>query len=126
MTVCGNSGNMPIGWSLVPGTTAFPVLEGQHECITGYSSIRMKPGSRSKDTSSSGRREIHSFANDVEPLLYGRPSTYVDVGAFNGQTYNDLLDCPLDIRAAQSCGTQSAVVWRTETGHGWRISPDVG
>lgn len=43
---------------------------------------------------------LQDFLKDIEPLFYGRRLTYVDVGAFEGETFKRFFDSGLRIREA--------------------------
>lgn len=40
------------------------------------------------------------FIADIEPFLYGRPITYVDVGAYQGTVFDELLNSQIRVRSA--------------------------
>lgn len=45
-------------------------------------------------------KAAHPFVSDLEPFLYGRPITYVDVGAYHGGVLLELLNSALRVREA--------------------------
>ena len=48
----------------------------------------------------SGGRAARGFIKDIEPFLYGRPITYVDVGAYAGGVLAELTESSINVRAA--------------------------
>ena len=52
-----------------------------------------------KDRDSTGKA-AQPFITDIEPFLYGRPITYVDVGAYVGGVFTELIESAVRVRTA--------------------------
>jgi FkbM family methyltransferase len=52
-----------------------------------------------KDSNSAGKA-ARTFINDIEPFLYGRPITYIDVGAYVGEVFTELVESAVRVRTA--------------------------
>ncbi|HEX6325487.1 MAG TPA: FkbM family methyltransferase, partial [Jiangellaceae bacterium] len=52
-----------------------------------------------RDSDSTGKA-ARPFVADIEPFLYGRPITYVDVGAYVGGVFTELVESAVRVRTA--------------------------
>ena len=63
----------------------------------------------------SNAQGIDSFLEDIAPFFYQRRITYVDVGAFNGTTFERVLESGLQVREAHLVEPNSRALNRAKT-----------